>query len=581
MYQVIARKYRPQTFDDVVNQTHVKQTLVNAIEQQRVGHGYIFSGLRGSGKTTMARLVAKALNCEKGPTANPCLECSSCREVSAGNSMDVIEIDAASNRRIDDIRELREIVRYQPARDRYKVLIIDEAHQITNDAFNALLKTLEEPPEWVVFILCTTEPQDIPATIVSRCQTFQYRSVDLDEVVGRLQWICEQEGVEAEVDALNTIALAGDGSIRDSLSTLDQAIACFGKKLETAEVRKLLGAIPAEVTENIVDALQAQDGAALLEVVDGLVREGRQLQQFCGELTRYFRNLMVLQLAGAETRLVNAGADERKRMAAVAGRFSQEDLTRYLQLLLALYRDLQHASQPRFRLEVGLLKLVYAGHVTPIEELLSGGGAGSSTPLPQGTPPARTNSGPSDASARAPIAAPAIEEPPPPIEEHSAPPPAPEPAAPEPAAPAPPDQPDPTRSPAATGDDPKSLLSQTLRDTGDSMLADAIAASRVVVNGSSTELRPAPDYEPLIELQIDDIRSAAKKALPGAPVVQLGPPLSQAEATPVSASSSVGATASATDAVLERARQHPALQAVEKLFPGGRFSGARDLKEYM
>ena len=370
MYQVIARKYRPQTFDDVVNQEHVKQTLRNALLQGRVGHGYIFSGQRGTGKTTMARIVAKALNCEQGPTPEPCLTCSSCTEIAGGNSIDLIEIDAASNRRIDDIRELRENVRYRPARDRYKVFIIDEAHQITSDAFNALLKTLEEPPEWVVFILCTTEPHEFPATIVSRCQTFPFRTVEPELVVKRLQWICDQEGVEADADALVAIALAGDGSIRDSLSTLDQAIACFGQKLEREPVRDLLGAIPAEITETIVGALREGKSDAMLEIVDRLFREGRNLQHFCGELTRYFRNLLVMKVAGGKTRLVTAGTKDRERLAACLEHFSEEDLTRYVKLLLDLYRDLQQASQPRLRLEVGLLKLVYAGQLESIEKVL-------------------------------------------------------------------------------------------------------------------------------------------------------------------------------------------------------------------
>ena len=379
MYQVIARKYRPQTFDAVVNQEHVKQTLRNALLQGRVGHGYIFSGQRGTGKTTMARIVAKALNCERGPTPEPCLTCSSCTEIAAGNSIDLIEIDAASNRRIDDIRELRENVRYRPARDRYKVFIIDEAHQITSDAFNALLKTLEEPPEWVVFILCTTEPHEFPTTIVSRCQTFPFRTVELDLVVKRLQWICSQEGVEADADALVAIALAGDGSIRDSLSTLDQAIACFGKKLEVEPVRDLLGVIPAEITEIIVGALREGKSATMLEIVDRLVREGRNLQHFSGELTRYFRNLLVMKIAGGETRLVTAGEKDRAQLTSCSEHFSAEDLTRYVNLLLELYRDLQQASQPRLRLEVGLLKLVYASHLESIEKVLADWGESQSS----------------------------------------------------------------------------------------------------------------------------------------------------------------------------------------------------------
>src|SRR5271154_6459466 len=241
MYQVIARKYRPQSFDDVLNQDHIKTTLRNAIEQNRIAHGYIFSGQRGTGKTTTARILARCLNCEKGPTENPCDNCASCREIAAGGSPDVIEIDAASNRGINEMRELRENVRYQPVRDRYKVFIVDEAHQITSEAFNALLKTLEEPPEWVVFILCTTEVHKIPSTIASRCQQFSFRSVDFAQVVSRMEFICREEGIAADPDTLAVLAQAGEGSVRDSLSALDQAIACCGNTLNAEEVRGLLG----------------------------------------------------------------------------------------------------------------------------------------------------------------------------------------------------------------------------------------------------------------------------------------------------------------------------------------------------
>ena len=228
MYQVIARKYRPHTFSELVSQEHVRTTIENAISQKRIAHGYIFAGQRGTGKTTVARILARCLNCEKGPTPTPCGECASCREVPIGNAPDVIEIDAASNRGINEMRELRENVRYRPARDRYKVFIIDEAHQITTEAFNALLKTLEEPPEWAVFILCTTETHKIPVTIASRCQQFTFRGVDFEDLVERIRWICGQEGIESDEEALAVLAQAGDGSVRDSLSALDQAIACCG-----------------------------------------------------------------------------------------------------------------------------------------------------------------------------------------------------------------------------------------------------------------------------------------------------------------------------------------------------------------
>jgi DNA polymerase-3 subunit gamma/tau len=273
MYQVIARKYRPQTFAELVGQEHVRVTLENAIRLGRIAHGYIFSGQRGTGKTTVARILARCLNCVQGPTVTPCGACSSCVEIAAGNSVDVIEIDAASNRGINEMRELRENVRYRPARDRYKVFIIDEAHQITPEAFNALLKTLEEPPEWVVFVLCTTEAHKIPPTIASRCQHFSFRSLSFEEISQRLESICRQEGIEADSEALGVLTLAGDGSLRDSLSALDQAIACCGTRLEANEVRNLLGMFSLEALEQVAQALIASDSRRMLEVVNELVAQ--------------------------------------------------------------------------------------------------------------------------------------------------------------------------------------------------------------------------------------------------------------------------------------------------------------------
>ena len=372
MYQVIARKYRPQSFSDVVNQEHVKTTLQNAIAQNRIAHGYIFSGQRGTGKTTVARILARCLNCVKGPTDQPCGVCSSCIEIAAGNAVDVIEIDAASNRGINEMRELRENVRYQPARDRYKIFIVDEAHQITSEAFNALLKTIEEPPAWVVFVLCTTEAHKIPATIASRCQHFSFRSVDFEEVVARMDWICRQEGIEADAEVLAILAQAGEGSIRDSLSALDQAIACCGAKLDAVEVRALLGAFSLDALEQVTQALTDSNSGRMLEMVDQLERNGHNLQHFSRELARYFRNILVAKISGKDTRLIAASPRERERLERIAASFSEEDLTRYLQLSLELFTDMQASLQPRFHLEIGLVRMVQAGRLTSIEEALAG-----------------------------------------------------------------------------------------------------------------------------------------------------------------------------------------------------------------
>ncbi len=376
-YQVLARKYRPQKFSEVIGQGHVTRTLKNAIEQQRTAHGYIFSGHRGIGKTTVARILAMALNCRSSdkPVSEPCGICESCTEIRAGNSVDVIEIDAATNRGIDEIRELREATRYRPARDRFKIYILDEAHQITDAAFNALLKTLEEPPGHVVFMLATTQPEDIPQTIRSRCQHFSFRAVKFEEILGQLKDLVAKEQLEADEDALALVAEGGDGSIRDALSILDQAIASSSGRLSLDEVRQLVGAAPSGVLEQIMQSVAQSSSQDVLRVVDQLISEGHSPTHFARQMVRFLRNSVVAKIAGADSSLLQISGDERKRVARVAELFSEEDLARHLQIMLRTHSELGYRQEQRFHLELGLLKMAHAQRLLPIEQLLSEAGA--------------------------------------------------------------------------------------------------------------------------------------------------------------------------------------------------------------
>jgi DNA polymerase-3 subunit gamma/tau len=532
MYQVIARKYRPQTFEDVVNQEHVKTTLENAIGLNRIAHGYIFSGQRGTGKTTVARILARCLNCVEGPTAKPCGVCASCLEITAGGTVDVIEIDAASNRGINEMRELRENVRYQPARDRYKVFIVDEAHQITSEAFNALLKTIEEPPPWAVFVLCTTEAHKIPATIASRCQHFSFRSVDFEDLVARMAWICGQEGIEADSEALAVLAQAGEGSVRDALSALDQAIACCGAKLDAREVRALLGAFSLESLEMVAQALLDGDSRRMLEVVDELERNGHNLQHFSRELARYFRNLLVARIAGEGTRLIAASPAQRQRLAEIASKFSEEDLTRYLQLSLDVFKDLQFSLQPRFHLEIGLVRLVQAGRLLPIEQALAelggGGPPGPSSPPPN---PAR-RSGPS------------------PFEQ---------------------DRAKRAGPPSSSGLDPRAQLHKRLSELGHAHFADAVENSRIEISGSDLKVATTKNYKIYFT---DPVMADAVREVFGKPLrVNVTIEESEGPAAPLSA------LVPQEDEVRDRALANPEVQRFQQVFEGSRIYKVRNLKE--
>lgn len=385
-YQVLARKYRPQRFSEVIGQEHVTRTLKNAIEQQRIAHGYIFSGHRGIGKTTIARILAMALNCRSTdkPTPEPCGVCESCVEVRAGSSVDVIEIDAATNRGIDEIRELRDAARYRPARDRYKVYILDEAHQITDAAFNALLKTLEEPPPHIIFMMATTQAEDIPQTIRSRCQHFSFHAVKFDEIVGQLREIAGKENIQADEEALAVLAEAGDGSMRDALSIMDQAIACCGSTLSGGLVRGLVGNVGSEIMEDLMGTVARNSSEEALRLLDRLMTEGHNPAHFARQLVRFLRNAVVAKVAGKDSPLLQISSDERARVSQVAGQFSEEDLARFLQIMLRTFDELGYRQEQRFHLELGVLKLVHAQRMLPLEQILSqAGGEGPRVAEPQ------------------------------------------------------------------------------------------------------------------------------------------------------------------------------------------------------
>ncbi len=404
-YQVLARKYRPQRFADVAGQDHVTVTLMNALTQGRIAHGYIFSGHRGIGKTTIARILAMALNCRNAigsaerPTAEPCEVCDSCVEIRAGNAVDVIEIDAATNRGIDEIRELRDAARYRPARDKYKIYILDEAHQITDAAFNALLKTLEEPPDHIVFMMATTQPEDIPQTVRSRCQHFSFHAVKLVDILGELRGIAEREGVVADEAALALLAEAGDGSMRDALSIMDQAIASAptedGRpRLDASQIRELMGTVPNAVFEKILEAVDGNNSAEVITVANQLLDAGNSPAQLARQFVRYLRNCVIAKIAGigadgsgldgTATELLQISADEQRRAGRSAALFGEEELTRFLQVMLRTFDELGYRQEQRFHFELGLLKLVHLRRLLPVEEVLSqfpaGGGSGQVTP---------------------------------------------------------------------------------------------------------------------------------------------------------------------------------------------------------
>jgi DNA polymerase III subunit gamma/tau len=358
-YQVSARKYRPGTFDDVIGQPHVVQTLVNSVTTKRIAQAYLFSGTRGVGKTTVARILAKALNCEQGPTGTPCGTCSNCLEISQGTSVDVMEIDGASNTSVDDVREIRENVRFAAFRGKYRVYIIDEVHMLSNSAFNALLKTLEEPPPHVVFIFATTEIHKIPATILSRCQHYNFRRIARTEIVERLRHVAVQDKIVMEERSLMALARASEGSMRDGLSLLDQAVAFGGKTIVHSDLEALLGSIPQELVRAMIQAVTAQESAAALRVLAQLLEQGHDLRAYCAEVVEYLRNMLVVSVVTSSEEwpgLIEASAEDLAQMDADARSFSPEMLQELFTIFTQAEDSLRLSAHPRFVLETAAVR---------------------------------------------------------------------------------------------------------------------------------------------------------------------------------------------------------------------------------
>ena len=416
-YQVLARKWRPQRFDDVIGQRGVTQTLRNAIAAGRIAQSFVFSGPRGVGKTTTARILARGLNCHDGPTAEPCGQCDACVEIAQGRDMDVIEIDAASHTGIDNVRDvIIDGLAVRPSRDRYKVFIIDEVHRLSKNAFDALLKSIEEPPPHAVFMMATTEADKVPQTILSRSQVYELKLIGIQQIASQLRAIATAEGIEIDDAAVMLIARAGDGSMRDAQSAFDQVIAFAGQKISAEDVTTVLGLVHRDLLFEITEAVAAEDGAALFTLAGRAVESGFELRSVIRELARLTRDLLLVRIDPSRLEDPEIAAEgERARLSTLAERFSNEDLMRAFDVLTKADYDIRGSAQPRYHLEMALLRWVHLRKLVPLSELipaLERGGGGSPAAARSAPPPARSAPVPASPRASAPPQRPAAPAPP-------------------------------------------------------------------------------------------------------------------------------------------------------------------------